>query len=375
MGPTAPSARDATREPSSARPNTRYTAGVQPRFSFAWVAFAATRRARGRGRRHGHPTWGRRRRTRCRRDHTGGLRRRWRRHAHHDRRSPRRGDGGDYQAALDPADFVARIDNPLLPFLPGSRWLYESSDGVERIEVEVLSETRDVLGIQATIVRDRVWEDGELVEDTYDWYAQDRDGNVWYLGEDSTEFEDGEPVSTAGSWEAGVDGTQAGVIMWADPTVGQAYRQEYYAGQAEDLAQVLALDGSETLQSGAYNDLVVIREWSPLEPEVIENKYFAPGVGVVLELKVAARGGARRTRELRARPLAEADTGRGSPTGSRAAPTQRSRRGRNRRAAAGSAGRSASAWPAGRPPPRPGRVPPGARARPPRRRRSQSPGS
>lgn len=192
---------------------------------------------------------------------------------------------------MDPADFVARIDNPLLPFLPGSRWLYESSDGVERIEVEVLSETRDVLGIQATIVRDRVWEDGELVEDTYDWYAQDRDGNVWYLGEDSTEFEDGEPVSTAGSWEAGVDGTQAGVIMWADPTVGQAYRQEYYAGQAEDLAQVLALDGSETLQSGAYNDLVVIREWSPLEPEVIENKYFAPGVGVVLELKVAGEEG------------------------------------------------------------------------------------
>ncbi len=92
------------------------------------------------------------------------------------------GDGGNYAPELDPADFVRRIDNPYLPFIPGSRWVYESDDGSERIEVVVLDETREILGITATMVRDTVTEDGELVEDTVDWYAQDRDGNVWYLG-------------------------------------------------------------------------------------------------------------------------------------------------------------------------------------------------
>lgn len=201
------------------------------------------------------------------------------------------GDGGDYQVELDPADFVAAIDNPFLPFVPGSRWVYESTDGVERIEIEVLSETREVLGIAATIVRDRVFEEGELVEDTFDWYAQDRDGNVWYLGEDSSELEDGAVVSSAGSWEAGVDGAQPGILILADPTVGRAYRQEFYGGEAEDLAEVLQLDGSETVPFGSFAELLVIREWTPLEPEVIENKYYAAGVGVVLELKVAGESG------------------------------------------------------------------------------------
>jgi hypothetical protein len=201
------------------------------------------------------------------------------------------GDGGNYAPAVDPAGFVGRIENPYLPLVPGSTWAYESADGVERIEIEVLAETRIVMGITVTVVRDTVYEDGELVEDTFDWFAQDAAGNVWYLGEESTEYEDGEPVSTAGSWEAGIDGALPGIVMYANPAVGTAYRQEFYEGEAEDMAEVIAIDGAESVPFGEFQSLIVIREWSPLEPDVAENKYYAAGVGVILELKVAGEEG------------------------------------------------------------------------------------
>ena len=140
-------------------------------------------------------------------------------------------------------------------------------------------------------MRDRVFEDGELVEDTFDWYAQDTDGNVWYLGEDSKEYEDGEVVSTEGSWEAGVDGALAGIIMKAAPAVGDAYRQEYYEGEAEDLAEVIELGARVSVGAGDYDEVIVIEEWTPLEPEVVENKSYAPGVGVILEEKVRGEEG------------------------------------------------------------------------------------
>ena len=142
------------------------------------------------------------------------------------------GDGGEYAVDIDPADFVETIDNPYLPLLPGARWVYEGiEDGeTERVEVEVTEERRDVMGISAVVVRDVVYEDGELVEDTYDWFAQDVDGNVWYFGEDSKEYEDGEVVSTERSWEAGVDGALPGIVMLADPVVGEAYRQDAETG-------------------------------------------------------------------------------------------------------------------------------------------------
>lgn len=198
------------------------------------------------------------------------------------------GDPGDYAPAIDAADFGDKVDNPYWPLEPGTSWVYEGrADGeVERIEVTVLSETRQVLGITATVVRDTVTVDGELVEDTFDWYGQDADGNVWYLGEDSTEYEDGEAVSTAGSWEAGVDGALAGIVMWADPQVGQAYRQEFYEGEAEDVAEVIRTGESVTVAAGSFDGVLVTREWNPLEPGVVEEKSYAPGVGVVLERKV-----------------------------------------------------------------------------------------
>ena len=131
----------------------------------------------------------------------------------------------------------------------------------------------------------------ELVEDTYDWYAQDHEGNVWYFGEETAEYEDGEIVSTAGAWEAGVDGALPGIAMEADPTVGDSYRQEYYPGEAEDMAEVVQTGVSEEVAFGAFDDLIVIEEWTPLEPEVVEEKSYALGVGVVLETTVQGGSG------------------------------------------------------------------------------------
>ena len=197
------------------------------------------------------------------------------------------GDGRNYTFDLGPADFVSGIDNPYLPLTVGSRWVFEG--GGERTEIEVLTETRVVMGITATVVRDTVTEDGELVEDTYDWFAQDVDGNVWYLGEESVEYRDGAPVSTAGSWEAGVDGALPGIVMPAELVVGHAYRQEFYRGEAEDLAQIARIDESVTVPIGTYSDVVVITEWNPLESGVVEEKSYAAGIGMIMEKTV--RGG------------------------------------------------------------------------------------
>jgi hypothetical protein len=123
----------------------------------------------------------------------------------------------------------------------------------------------------------------EVTEDTYDWYAQDRDGNVWYMGEDSKDYENGQVKSTEGSWEAGVHGALPGIVMQAHPAVGQAYRQEYYKGQAEDMAEVAQVGTTKAIALGQYTDVVVIKEWNPLEPDVVEQKYYAPGVGVIAE--------------------------------------------------------------------------------------------
>jgi hypothetical protein len=147
------------------------------------------------------------------------------------------------------------------------------------------------MGVTTSIVRETEWEDGELVEDTFDWFAQDVDGNVWYFGEDSKEYEDGEVVSTAGSWEAGVDGAKPGIIMQADPQIGLAYRQEYYAGEAEDMAEVISLTGNATVPYGSFDNVLITREWTPLEPGIEENKYYAMDVGLIMEETVEGGSG------------------------------------------------------------------------------------
>ena len=183
-----------------------------------------------------------------------------------------------YSQAIDPANFVATIDNPYYPLKPGTVWTY---GGDETIEVTVTSDTKLILGVATTVVRDRGFVNGALVEDTFDWFAQDRQGNVWYFGEKTAEYRDGKVISTRGSWTAGVDGAQPGIVMLAQPQVGDAYRQEYYKGEAEDMAEVTAVTGKLTVSQGAYSDILVTEEWTPLEPAVRERKTYGRDVGLI----------------------------------------------------------------------------------------------
>jgi hypothetical protein len=185
-------------------------------------------------------------------------------------------------------DFTTKIDNPYLPFRAGSTWVYKDSITGERTAVRATSQTKLIAnGVTARVVRDTVTLGGRLVEDTIDWYAQDGRGNVWYMGEDTKEYEHGKVVSTEGSWEAGVDGARAGIAMPAHPRVGRQYRQEYYAGHAEDKARVLSLDDQAEVPAGHYKQVLLTREWTPVEPDVLEYKLYARGVGVVLEATVS----------------------------------------------------------------------------------------
>jgi hypothetical protein len=201
---------------------------------------------------------------------------------------------GDYAPQIDPSNFVNEVDNPYFPLKPGTTLVYEgrTEEGTERVEDTVLPETKRVMGVECVVLRDRVWLNGELIEDTVDWHAQDREGNVWYFGEDTKELENGKVVSTAGSWEAGVDGALPGIIMPADPKVGDSYRQEYYEGEAEDMAEVISRDGAalndavSTPYDSYSKDVLVTKDWSPLEPDILEHKYYAPGIGLIGELKV-----------------------------------------------------------------------------------------
>lgn len=198
----------------------------------------------------------------------------------------------DYNPEI-PADLAAEVTNPYFPLVPGTRYDYagETAEGTETTIVEVLSETRVVNGVTAQVVRDRVFLDDELIEDTRDWYAQDGEGNVWYLGEDSKEIENGVVVSTAGSWEWGVDGALPGIIMWADPGahLNEAYRQEFYRDVAEDWARVLGTDRTVDVPYGDFAGCLETEDWNGLEAGS-ERKFYCPGIGLALE---TGSGGAR----------------------------------------------------------------------------------
>jgi hypothetical protein len=192
---------------------------------------------------------------------------------------------GHYAPKIDPANFVSRIDNRYLPFKPGTRFHYEGVRGTTRQTDDevVLRRTKTILGIKATIVRDTVSEHGRAVERTEDWYAQDKQGNVWYLGEDSFERKNGRFVKASDSWESGVDGAKPGIIMPGRPRPGDAYRQEYYPpGKALDQARVRRLTGKLTVPYGNFDHVLVTSERSPLEPQT-EQKYYARGVGEIAE--------------------------------------------------------------------------------------------
>ncbi|HEU4755605.1 MAG TPA: hypothetical protein VFS72_02995 [Agromyces sp.] len=213
---------------------------------------------------------------------------------------------GDEQVELDPAEFTADIDHPYWPMTPGTQWEYRELDGDGeelRVVVTATNETREIAnGVVARVVRDTVYAGDQIVEDTFDWYAQHEDGTVWYLGEDTAEFEDGEIASTEGSFEAGVDGAQAGVLLPGDPEPGQVYRQEYLADEAEDVGEVLRLGERAEAPYGAFDDVLVTRDTNALEPEVVEYKFYARDVGPLLALDVAGGAGREELVDVRTVP-------------------------------------------------------------------------
>jgi len=204
-------------------------------------------------------------------------------------------NGAGYNPKIDPANFVQGVNNPYFTLKPGTIWIYEgtSPEGAsEKDQVEVLTDTKVILGVTTTVVRDRVWEDDQLVEDTYDWYAQDKKGTVWYFGENATNY-DGDVVNHDGSWEAGVDKAKPGIVMQVDPEEeDDPYRQEYLKGEAEDWAQVINTDVSVKTKLGKYEDCIKTKEWTPLEPGIVEQKTYCKEVGnLVLAKGVAGESG------------------------------------------------------------------------------------
>jgi hypothetical protein len=195
-----------------------------------------------------------------------------------------------YDPRIDPAMFVNPAEigrsiapNRYFPLVPGRTWIYKG--GTETITVTVARETTTILGVTAAVVHDVVSDNGEVIEDTMDSFAQDIHGNVWYFGEISQEFENGELVSINGSWKAGRNSDKPGIIMKAAPAVGELYRQEFSLGNAEDVAQVLSLTGTARVPGGSCRgNCLVTKEFTPLTPAAIEHKYYAPGVGFVLEV-------------------------------------------------------------------------------------------
>jgi hypothetical protein len=198
---------------------------------------------------------------------------------------------GAYSPAINPANFVATIDNRYFPLKPGTAFHYKGvrEAAPQSDDMVVTHQTKRVLGVTCTVVRDTVSEHRKAIERTFDWYAQDQRGNVWYMGEDSLELKHGHFVRASDSWEAGVNGAKPGIIMPGSPRPGDVYRQEYYRpGGALDQARVLGTSASVQVPAGTFKRSLVTIEWSPVEPQ-LEKKYYASGLGEVKE--VVTQGG------------------------------------------------------------------------------------
>jgi hypothetical protein len=197
--------------------------------------------------------------------------------------------GGEaYDPDIDPGDFSSVIDNPDYPIVPGTTLTSEKAtgDGTETVVLEHLFETRVIMDVECAAVRDTASCDGVVIEETIDYYAQDGDGNVWYFGEISKNFEDGQLTDLDGSWFAGAGGAKPGIIMHASPVVGTTYRQEWFLGEAEDVATTLALDAAADVPFGSFVNCVQTLDFTPIEPDAQEHKFYAAGIGVVLEIDI-----------------------------------------------------------------------------------------
>jgi hypothetical protein len=208
-------------------------------------------------------------------------------------------EGQAYEPAIDPADFTTTVDNTYFPLPPGMTTTFR--DGNERVVVTVTASTRVVMGVTTVVVRDQEFDGDQLIEDTEDWYAQDGEDNVWYFGESTAECRDSAVTSQAGSWEAGVDGAQPGIVMLGQPKVGDYYRQEYYRGHAEDVARVREVGATMIVGDTTYTNVLVTEDFSALEPEVLEHKGYAPEVGLIRE-GPPSEGGAQLTEASESQP-------------------------------------------------------------------------
>jgi hypothetical protein len=185
--------------------------------------------------------------------------------------------------------FSARVDNPWFPLKPGTSYGYRGIRSGERARevLTVTHRTKTIDGAPCVVLEDRLYLSGALHERTTDWYTQDRAGNVWYYGEATAELDKkGRVTSTQGSWQAGRNGAKAGIFMPAHPKVGQAFRQEYYKGQAEDHFRVLSLDATVKVPYTSSKHALLTKEWTPLEPGAIDHKLYVRGIGTVFEQAV-----------------------------------------------------------------------------------------
>jgi hypothetical protein len=194
-----------------------------------------------------------------------------------------------YNPKIDPANFVKGVTNLYFPLVPGQTMRYRMATavGVEDVTITTTNDTIDILGVSCMAVHDVVTVKGATIEDTWDWYAQDKNGDVWYFGEETKKWDNG-VMSTEGSWQAGINGAKPGMVMYGDPKahLNEVYRQEYLKGVAEDRGQVIGVNETVTVPYGTFSNCIKIKDYSDLEPDVIENKYFAPGVGNVLTVMV-----------------------------------------------------------------------------------------
>ena len=193
---------------------------------------------------------------------------------------------GPYDPVIDPTNFTTTIDNPYFPLVPGTTFTYLTPDGAIKDVFAVTHDTSVINGVTCVQVHDSVYTDGELTEDTLDFFAQDREGNVWYFGENTAEFENGLLATIEGSFLSGLNNDKAGIIMKAHPAPGDFYRQEFSLGNAEDFAETLNLNSRVVVPYGRFNNCLKSQETTPLEPDALEDKYYAPGVGNVLTVDV-----------------------------------------------------------------------------------------
>jgi hypothetical protein len=201
------------------------------------------------------------------------------------------GSAAECNLSFDPNGFATRTENELFPLEPGrlSRFRENSEHGVVTIIQKVTGRTNEILGVTTTVVKGVERFKGRRTELNFAWYAPDSAGNVWYLGEDNFEYDKGKSVSKKGSWEAGVDGAQGGIIINAAPQVTDSNRQECYEGKAEDMYWVVATGERKSVPYGEFEDVVRILEWSPLEPEVVAAKFYAPGIGLIAERDLGSK--------------------------------------------------------------------------------------